>query len=41
MPELANVLLLIADALLYFTVLAALLYARNRIGIGAFFCTSG
>ena len=41
MPELANVLLLIADALIYFTVLAALLYARARIGIGAFFCTLG
>jgi len=37
----ANVLLLAADALLYFVVLAALLRARTRIGLGAFFCALG
>ena len=36
-----NALLLIADALIYFAVLAALLRARTRIGIGAFFCALG
>lgn len=29
------------DALLYFTALAALLRARSRIGLGAFFCALG
>jgi diguanylate cyclase (GGDEF)-like protein len=38
MAEIENVLLLAADALLYFVVLAALLRARTRIGLGAFFC---
>src|SRR5512132_1483802 len=41
MAELENVLLLAADALLYFVVLAALLRARTRIGLGAFFCALG
>jgi hypothetical protein len=36
-----NALLLAADALIYFTVLAALFRARHRIGIGAFFCALG
>ena len=31
-----NALLLVADALIYFAVLAALFRARHRIGIGAF-----
>lgn len=38
MAELKNVLLLSADAVLYFVVLASLLRARTRIGLGAFFC---
>ena len=33
-----NALSLVADALIYFAVLAALFRARHRIGIGAFFC---
>ena len=41
MAELENVLLLVADALLYFVVLASLLRARARIGLGAFFCALG
>jgi len=41
MAEFENVLLLAADALLYFVVLAALLRARTRIGLGAFFCALG
>lgn len=41
MAEFKNVLLLGADALLYFVVLAALLRARTRIGLGAFFCALG
>lgn len=41
MAEIENVLLLAADALLYFVVLAALLRARTRIGLGAFFCALG
>ncbi len=41
MPELENVLLLIGDALLYFLALSALLRARTRIGLGAFFCALG
>jgi len=40
-PNGANALLLVADALIYFTVLAALFRARHRIGIGAFFCALG
>ena len=36
-----NVLLLSADAVLYFVVLASLLRARTRIGLGAFFCALG
>ncbi|HEY6025067.1 MAG TPA: GGDEF domain-containing protein [Pseudolabrys sp.] len=41
MPEFENVLLLIGDALLYFLALSALLRARTRIGLGAFFCALG
>jgi diguanylate cyclase (GGDEF)-like protein len=36
-----NVLLLGADALIYFAALAGLFRARHRIGIGAFFCALG
>ena len=36
-----NAVLLLADALLYFTVLAGLFRARHRLGIGAFFCALG
>ncbi len=36
-----NALLLVADALIYFAVLAALFRARHRLGIGAFFCALG
>src|SRR6476659_6005233 len=41
MPQLENVLLLIGEALLYFLALSALLRARIRIGLGAFFCALG
>jgi diguanylate cyclase (GGDEF)-like protein len=41
MPEIENVLLLAGDALLYFVALGALLRARTRIGLGAFFCALG
>jgi Vitamin uptake-like sensor len=41
MAEFKNVLQLVADALLYFVVLASLLRARTRIGLGAFFCALG
>jgi hypothetical protein len=41
MPELKNVLLLAADAVIYFAVLAALFRARATLGIGAFFCALG
>ena len=41
MAEIENVLLLAGDALLYFVVLAALLRARTRIGLGAFFTALG
>ncbi len=41
MPELNNVLLLVGEALLYFLALSALLRARSRIGLGAFFCALG
>jgi diguanylate cyclase (GGDEF)-like protein len=40
-PAVINALLLLADALFYFAVLAALFRARYRIGIGAFFCALG
>jgi hypothetical protein len=40
-PTGANALPLVADALIYFAVLAALFRARQRIGIGAFFCALG
>src|ERR1700761_1356393 len=36
-----NALLLGADAILYFIVLAGLFRARHRLGIGAFFCALG
>jgi len=39
--EAANAYLLAADAVIYFTVLAALFRARHRLGIGAFFCALG
>ncbi len=41
MSEFNNLLLLAADALVYFVVLAALFRARARLGIGAFFCALG
>ena len=41
MAEIENVLLLAGDALLYFVVLASLLRARTRIGLGAFFTALG
>ena len=41
MPEFDNALLLAGDAALYFVALAALLRARSRIGLGAFFCALG
>jgi diguanylate cyclase (GGDEF)-like protein len=41
MAELNNVFLLVGVAVLYFTALAALLRARRRIGLGAFFCAIG
>lgn len=41
MPELKNLMLLGADALLYFAALATLFGLRHKIGIGAFFCTLG
>ncbi len=41
MAGLQNLLLLCGDALLYFVALAALLRARSRIGLGAFFCALG
>ena len=41
MSEFKNVLLLAADAVIYFAVLAALFRARGRLGIGAFFCALG
>lgn len=41
MAEIDNVLLLCGDAVLYFVALAALLRARRRIGLGAFFCALG
>jgi diguanylate cyclase (GGDEF)-like protein len=41
MAGLQNLLLLSGDAVLYFVALAALLRARSRIGLGAFFCALG
>src|ERR1041384_809284 len=41
MTEFTNLLLLFADALLYFAVLAGLFRLRHRIGLGAFFCALG
>ncbi len=41
MPEIDNLLLLVGVALIYFTALGALLRARTRIGLGAFFCALG
>ncbi len=41
MVELNNLLLLSADALAYFVVLAGLFRLRHRLGIGAFFCALG
>lgn len=41
MSEFNNLLLLAADALVYFVVLAALFRARAWLGIGAFFCALG
>ncbi|MDO9412200.1 MAG: GGDEF domain-containing protein [Pseudolabrys sp.] len=41
MPEFQNLLWLVIDAVLYFGALAALLRARSRIGLGAFFCALG
>jgi diguanylate cyclase (GGDEF)-like protein len=41
MAEIQNVVLLAADAFIYFIALAALLRARSRIGLGAFFCALG
>ncbi len=38
---LQNLLLLAGEAVFYFVVLAALMRARNRIGLGAFFCALG
>lgn len=41
MLQFQNLLLLVLDAVLYFGALAALLRARSRIGLGAFFCALG
>ena len=41
MSEIKNALLLAADAVVYFAVLAALFRVRGRLGIGAFFCALG
>jgi len=41
MAEIQNALLLLADALVYFVLLAALFRSRRRLGIGAFFCALG
>jgi diguanylate cyclase (GGDEF)-like protein len=41
MPGLTNVLLLAGEAVIYFFALTALLRARKRIGLGAFFCALG
>ncbi len=41
MLELKNIALLAGDAVLYFMVLALLFRSRQKLGIGAFFCTLG
>jgi len=41
MVEATNVLLFVADALIYFAVLATLFRFRHRLGLGAFFCALG
>ena len=41
MTEITNALLLAADAVIYFAVLAALFRLRTRLGIGTFFCALG
>src|SRR3569833_330173 len=41
MPELTNLLLLAGEAVIYFVALGALLRARKRIGLGAFYCALG
>ena len=41
MPELINLVLLVAEAGLYFLVMTALFRARHRFGIGVFFCALG
>ena len=41
MLELTNLLLLAGEAVIYFVALGALLRARKRIGLGAFFCALG
>lgn len=41
MVEFNNLLLLVADAIAYFAVLAGLFRLRHRLGIGAFFCALG
>src|SRR5689334_13054285 len=41
MPELTNLLLMAGEAVIYFVALGALLRARKRIGLGAFFCALG
>jgi len=41
MPELTNLLLMAGEAIIYFVALGALLRARKRIGLGAFFCALG
>jgi diguanylate cyclase (GGDEF)-like protein len=40
-PNAANALLMAAEAVVYFAALAALFRARQRIGIGTFFCALG
>jgi diguanylate cyclase (GGDEF)-like protein len=40
-PMTGNALLMAAEAIMYFAVLAGLFRARHRLGIGAFFCALG
>ena len=40
-PTTGNALLMVAEAIVYFAVLAGLFRARHRLGIGAFFCALG
>ena len=40
-PTTGNALLMAAEAIVYFVVLAGLFRARHRLGIGAFFCALG